>query len=124
MKDRGVGQINLHDGTDPVVATRARVDIAVLQLVRVTTVSLVGAGSSLSRVLVPGRVNCCCVVTAVSIEVKVRLELQFELGSALSERREDITLLGLGSRRGGHDGHGAQERGGAVDETRHRRDII
>ena len=85
---------------------------------RVTTVSLVGARGTFAGVPVPARVDASSIVAAVPVEVEVRLELELEIGSALTQRRDDITLLWLGSWRGRY-GHGTKQRGYSFEEAGH-----
>lgn len=90
------GDNGLHNSADTIVTTLARIGVAVFQLGRITTVSLRSTRGTVSWVEVAIRVNGSSLVTAITVKVKRRLELELNLIRTLREGSEDVSLALLG----------------------------
>lgn len=84
---------DLHDSAEAVVAALARVGVAVLQLVRITAITLRSASGSVARVDVAVGVDGRSLIAAIRVKVEVRLELELELVGALGKSSNDISLV-------------------------------
>lgn len=116
VQNHGAG-LYTHDSADSVVAARTRVDVAVLQLMRIAAIALRGACGVMPGVAVAGRINGSSIIAAVCVVVEHRLELKFEIRGTLRDSRDDVAPE---KRRRGVDGcHGAEERSRCGEYTWH-----